>query len=78
MVMDWIGDRLASLHGHDFPSALLTLITLTAIIVGAWATVLGLLASIPALRGVAVALTPRAARAAVRRNGRGDQRSRAR
>jgi nucleoid-associated protein YgaU len=62
--MDWIGDRLAPLHG-DFPSALLTLITFTAVVVGAWAAVVGLLASTPALRGVAVALTPRLLRGLV-------------
>ena len=57
--MGWIGDRVAALRGDDFPSAVLALVTLVTLLVAIWALLVVSLASVPALRGLAVALTPR-------------------
>jgi nucleoid-associated protein YgaU len=63
--MGWIGDQFVALRGDEFPSALLALISLVTIAVGAWTLLVALLASTPALRGLAVALTPRILRGLV-------------
>ncbi|MFZ0140977.1 MAG: LysM peptidoglycan-binding domain-containing protein [Aeromicrobium sp.] len=63
--MGWIGEQLVALRGHEFPSAVLALISLVTVAVGAWALLVALLASTPALRGLAVALTPRLLRGLV-------------
>lgn len=57
--MGSIGDQIAALRGDDFPAAVLALITLVTVVVGVWALLVASLASIPALRGLAVAITPR-------------------
>lgn len=57
--MGSIGDQIAALRGDEFPAALLALITLITVVVGVWALLVASLASIPGLRGVAVAITPR-------------------
>ena len=57
--MGWIGDQIVALRGDDFPAAVLALITLVTVLVGAWALLVATLASTPALQGVAVAFTPR-------------------
>jgi nucleoid-associated protein YgaU len=59
MNMGSIIDQIAALRGDDFPAAVLALISLVTVVVGAWALLVAVLASIPALRGVAVAGTPR-------------------
>jgi nucleoid-associated protein YgaU len=63
--MGWIGDQVAALHGDDFPSAVLALISLMTLVLTAWALLIVTLASIPALRGLAIALTPRILRGVV-------------
>ena len=63
--MGWIGDQVAALRGDDFPAAVLALVTLVTLGLTAWALLIVLLASIPALRGLAVALTPRILRGVV-------------
>ena len=57
--MGSIGDQIAALRGDDFPAAVLALISLVTVLVGAWALLVAALSSIPALRGLAVAITPR-------------------
>ena len=57
--MGWIGDQVAALHGDDFPAAVLALVALATLLLTAWALLVASLASVPALRGLAVALTPR-------------------
>lgn len=57
--MGSIGDQIAALRGDDFPAAVLALTTLVTVVVGGWALLVASLASIPALRGLAVAITPR-------------------
>ena len=57
--MGSIGDQIAALRGDDFPAAVLALISLVTVLVGTWALLVAALASIPALRGLAVAFTPR-------------------
>lgn len=57
--MGWIGDQVAALSGDDFPAAVLALVSLATLALTAWALLVVSLASIPACRGVAVALTPR-------------------
>ena len=57
--MGWIGDQVAALRGDDFPAAVLALVALVTLVVATWALLVVWLASIPALRGLAVALTPR-------------------
>ena len=57
--MGSIGDQIAALRGDDFPAAVLALITRVTVVVGVWALLVASLASIPALRGLAVAITPR-------------------
>jgi len=57
--MGWIDDQFVALRGDEFPSAVLALISMVAVAVGVWALLVALLASTPALRGLAVALTPR-------------------
>lgn len=57
--MNWIGEQLATLHSDDFPAAVLSLVTLVLGVAVLWAVLVGVLASSPALRGLAVALTPR-------------------
>ena len=65
MHMGWIGEQLVALRGDEFPSALLALVSVVTVAVGAWALLVALLASTPALRGLAVALTPRVLRGLV-------------
>jgi nucleoid-associated protein YgaU len=62
MSMGWIGDQVSALRGDDFPTAVLGLLTLLTVAVTAWALLVASLASIPALRGMAVTLTPRVLR----------------
>ncbi len=57
--MGWIGDQMVALRGDEFPAAVLALISLVTLVVGAWALLVAVLASTPALRGLAVAFTPR-------------------
>lgn len=57
--MNWIAHQLAALNGDDFPDAVLALVTLVLIGASTWALVVGVLASIPRLRGWAFMLTPR-------------------
>lgn len=63
--MGWIAGQLAAIRGDDFPAAVIALITLALVVVSAWAVLVGLLASVPGLRGLAVALTPRLLRGVV-------------
>jgi len=63
--MGWIGDQVAALHGDDFPAAVLALVSLVTLALMAWALLIVSLASVPALRGLAVALTPRLLRGVV-------------
>ena len=63
--MGWIGEQFVALRGDEFPSALLALVSVVTVAVGAWALLVALLASTPALRGLAVALTPRVLRGLV-------------
>ncbi len=63
--MGWIGDQFAALHGDDFTAAVLALVWLVTVAVGVWAVLVATLASTPALRGIAVALTPRLLRGLV-------------
>lgn len=63
--MEWIGEQFVALRGDEFPSAMLALISVVTVAVGAWALLVALLASTPALRGLAVALTPRILRGLV-------------
>jgi nucleoid-associated protein YgaU len=63
--MGWIGDQFIALRGDEFPSAVLALISMVTVVVGAWALLVAVLASTPALRGLAVALTPRILRGVV-------------
>ena len=60
--MGWIGDQFVALRGDEFPSAVLALVSVVTVAVGAWALLLAVLASTAALREVAVALTPRVLR----------------
>ena len=57
--MEWIGDQVIALRGDEFPAAVLALISLVTVVVGAWALLVAVLASTPALRGLVVAFTPR-------------------
>lgn len=57
--MRWFGDQIAALSGDDFPAAVLALVSLLTVGVGAWALLVCALASTRALRGLALALTPR-------------------
>jgi nucleoid-associated protein YgaU len=59
MSMGWFSDQLIALRGDEFPAAILALISLVTLVVGAWALLVAVLVSIPALQGLAVALTPR-------------------
>src|SRR5688572_11192180 len=63
--MGWIGDQVAALHGDDFPAAVLALVSLVMLVLMAWALLVVSIASVPALRGLAVALTPRLLRGMV-------------
>jgi nucleoid-associated protein YgaU len=63
--MGWIGDQVAALRGADFPAAVLALVTLVTLGLAAWALLVVVLASVPSLRGFAVALTPRILRGVV-------------
>ena len=63
--MGWIVDQVVALRGDDFPAAVLALISLATVAVGAWAFLVAVLASTPALRGLAVVLTPRILRGLV-------------
>ena len=63
--MGWIDDQFVALRGDEFPSAVLALISVVTVAVGAWALLVAALASTPALRGLAVALTPRILRGLV-------------
>jgi nucleoid-associated protein YgaU len=63
--MGWIGDQVAALHGDDFPAAVLALVSLVMLVLMAWALLVVSIASVPALRGLAVALTPRLLRGVV-------------
>jgi nucleoid-associated protein YgaU len=57
--MGWIGDQVAALRGDDFPAAVLALVSVVTLVLMAWALLVVSLASVPALRGIAVVLTPR-------------------
>ena len=57
--MGLVGDQIAALRGDDFPAAVLALISLITVVIGAWALLVAALSSIPALRDLAVAFTPR-------------------
>ena len=57
--MEWIDGQLGALAGDDFPEAALALVTLGLVAVTGWALLVTALASSPALRGLALALTPR-------------------
>jgi len=57
--MGWIGDQIVALRGDEFPAAVLALISLVTVMIGAWALLVVALASTPALRGLALAFTPR-------------------
>ena len=57
--MGWIGDAFAALRGDDFPAAMLALLSLATVAVTGWAVLVVLMASVPALRGLAKAVTPR-------------------
>jgi hypothetical protein len=63
--MGWIADQAAALGGDDFPAAVLALVSLMTLAALAWALLVAVLASTPALRGLAVALTPRVLRGMV-------------
>jgi len=63
--MGWIGDQVAALRGDDFPAAVLALVSLVTLVLTMWALLVVSLASVPALRGLAVALTPRILRGVV-------------
>lgn len=63
--MGWIVNHVAALRGDDFPAAILALISLVTCMVLAWSVLVGVLASVPALRRAAVALTPRFLRGVV-------------
>ena len=63
--MGWIGDQVAALRGDDFPAAVLALVSLVTLVLATWAVLVVSLASIPALRGLGVALTPRILRGVV-------------
>jgi nucleoid-associated protein YgaU len=63
--MGWIADQVAALRGDDFPAAVLALVSLVMLALTAWALLVVSLASVPALRGLAVALTPRLLRGVV-------------
>jgi nucleoid-associated protein YgaU len=57
--MGWVGDQVVALRGDEFPAAVLAMISLVTVLVGAWALLVAVLASTPGLRGIAVAFTPR-------------------
>lgn len=57
--MGSIGDQIAALSGDDFPAAVLALVFLVTVVIGTWALLVAALASVPALRGLAIAITPR-------------------
>jgi nucleoid-associated protein YgaU len=57
--MGWISDQIVALRGDEFPAAVLALVWLVTMAAGAWALLVAALASTPALRGVAVTITPR-------------------
>jgi nucleoid-associated protein YgaU len=63
--MGWFGGQVAALRGDDFPAAVLALVSLLTLVLTAWALLVVSLASVPALRGLAVALTPRMLRGVV-------------
>jgi nucleoid-associated protein YgaU len=63
--MGWIADQAAALGGDDFPAAVLALVSLMTLAALAWALLVVVLASTPALRGLAVSLTPRVLRGMV-------------
>jgi nucleoid-associated protein YgaU len=63
--MGWIGDQVAVLRGDDFPAAVLALVSLVTLVLATWAVLVIVLASIPALRWLAVTLTPRILRGVV-------------
>jgi nucleoid-associated protein YgaU len=63
--MGWIADQVAALRGDDFPAAVLALVSLATLALATWALLVVSLASIPALRRLAVALTPRILRGVV-------------
>jgi LysM domain-containing protein len=65
MGMGWIGDQVTALRGDEFPDAVLALVSLLTLALAVWAILVVSLASIPALRGLAVALTPRVLRGVV-------------
>ena len=57
--MGWLGDQIAALSGDDFPAAVLAVVSLLTVGVASWALLILYLAWSPALRGLALALTPR-------------------
>ena len=57
--MEWIDRQLDALAGDDFPEAALALVTLGFVAVAGWALLVAVLAASPALRGLALTLTPR-------------------
>ncbi len=57
--MGWLGDQIAALNGDDFPAAVLAVVSLLTVGVASWALLILYLAWSPALRGLALALTPR-------------------
>jgi nucleoid-associated protein YgaU len=60
-----VGSDAAALVGPDFPAAVLALLSLLLLGVAGWALLVSALASVPALHGAAVALTPRLLRGAL-------------
>jgi nucleoid-associated protein YgaU len=59
------GRNVLTLAGPDFPAAVLALLSLVLLVVAGWALLVSALASVPALRSTAVAVTPRLLRGAV-------------
>lgn len=59
------GSSLAAIRGDEFPDAVVGLLSVLLLALAGWVLVVAVLASVPALRGAAVLLTPRLLRGAV-------------
>lgn len=57
-----VGDDLRTLRGPDFPSALGALVSIAVATLGSWTFLAAVLACVPGVRGLAIALTPRVLR----------------